>query len=225
MHCTGCCGPRRSGPPRLQWGLTAASVRPWQDSVVQLRHDQLSALTLNGTGIAVAVDLGDDGRVPWTPPTARHGGIHPRNKTEVGRRLALSFGAVATGASMVAEGPRPLRATVESGQVHVAFDPATSEALGLTPSQQCHGHGKLANSTPCCNSGLAGMPFEVRLRNGTYAVVPAEVAGTVVSITLPPGADVTAVRYCAQGFPLCVLTNAQGLPSTPFVLNVSSAVE
>lgn len=90
-------------------GTDSTSAERTADSVVQLRFDQLSALKLNQTGIAVAVDLGDDGKLPWTPPTARHGGIHPRNKTEVGRRLALAFASVVTKENVVSEGPRPIR--------------------------------------------------------------------------------------------------------------------
>jgi sialate O-acetylesterase len=96
-------------------GTDSTSADRDMDSVVRLRFDQLSALQLDRTGVAVAVDLGDDGKLPWTPPTARHGGIHPRNKTEVGRRLALSFAAVVAKANVVAEGPRPTRWVLRVG--------------------------------------------------------------------------------------------------------------
>ena len=45
------------------------------------RYSQTAALNLSDVGMAVAIDLGD--------PGSPYGAIHPRNKSEVGRRLAL----------------------------------------------------------------------------------------------------------------------------------------
>ena len=76
------------------------------DALPFMRMDQNSVLALDTTGVALALDLGDDGKVPFTPPSSRHGGIHPRNKTEVARRMALEYGRVALGLSMVSQGGR-----------------------------------------------------------------------------------------------------------------------
>jgi hypothetical protein len=55
--------------------------------------------------------------------------------------------------------------------------------------------------------------------------------GTSVTLSLLPpaggwsGADVVGVRYCWQGFPLCVLRNGNaGLPAMPFVANITAAL-
>eukprot|EP01050_Picozoa_sp_SAG11_P025375 SAG11_NODE_5703_length_1483_cov_1.355491_1_plen_156_part_01 len=72
------------------------------DGLPRMRLDQNSILSLPNTGVALALDLGDNGKIPFTPPSARHGGIHPRNKTEVGRRLALLYAKVSLGLDVVA---------------------------------------------------------------------------------------------------------------------------
>ena len=59
--------------------------------------------------------------------------------------------------------------------------------------------------------------------NATYVIAQAAVSGSTVSLT-PYNASVpgpfTGVRYAWQGFPLCVLSNAQGMPTGPFVTNM-----
>lgn len=64
--------------------LSAGSSRS-RSGLPRMRLDQNSVLSLPNTGVSLALDLGDNGRDPWTPPSGRHGGIHPRNKTEVAR--------------------------------------------------------------------------------------------------------------------------------------------
>ena len=62
-----------------------------QGNVAALRDAQRRTLDLPNTGMAVALDVGE----------AKS--IHPRNKQEVGRRLALQARAVAYGERLVAE--------------------------------------------------------------------------------------------------------------------------
>lgn len=44
----------------------------------RMRLDQNSVLSLPNTGVSLALDLGDNGKIPFTPRSGRHGGIHPR---------------------------------------------------------------------------------------------------------------------------------------------------
>lgn len=65
--------------------------------------------------------------------------------------------------------------------------------------------------------------FSPAADNATYVIARAAVAGTSVALTpfnaSQPG-PFTGVRYAWQGFPLCVLSNAQGMPTAPFAVNL-----
>jgi hypothetical protein len=108
--------------------------------------------------------------------------------------------------------------------IQVDFDQVTSSGMALTGTQQCKTHGHLNSTTSCCSAGPAGMPFEVMFANGSYAIVQAALAPTspfAIVIVTNDAELVTKVRYCAQGFPLCVLANEHGLPAAPFELDVT----
>jgi len=65
--------------------LQRARPRPGESHWAELREAQATALSVPGTGLAVTIDIGDTFD------------IHPRNKQEVGRRLALQALAGAYG--------------------------------------------------------------------------------------------------------------------------------
>lgn len=82
------------------------------DAWVELQEAQLiTALTLPKSGIAIANDIGEKAD------------IHPKNKREVGRRLALwalakDYGQKET----ICSGPLYKSATIEDGRIRIAFD-------------------------------------------------------------------------------------------------------
>ena len=53
--------------------------------------------------------------------SGRHGGIHPRNKTEIGRRLALSYAKVGLGLEVTATGPEFQSAAIVGNSVSLKF--------------------------------------------------------------------------------------------------------
>jgi sialate O-acetylesterase len=69
----------------------------------ELREAQLQTLRLNNTGMAVTIDIGDSGD------------IHPKNKQDVGLRLALPARALAYGQKLVYSGPIFRQQTIEGG--------------------------------------------------------------------------------------------------------------
>jgi sialate O-acetylesterase len=82
----------------------------------ELREAQTMTLALPNTGMAVTMDIGNPRD------------IHPRNKQDVGRRLALWARAQAYGEDVVYSGPLYSGYEVEGAKVRLRFD----HGLGLT---------------------------------------------------------------------------------------------
>jgi len=108
---------------RLRWGrgdlpflwvqlanFMAASDRPVESHWATLRESQSSALALPRTAQAVIIDIGeaDD--------------IHPRNKQEVGRRLALAARKVAYGEEITYSGPLYRSHQTRGNRMVIEFD-------------------------------------------------------------------------------------------------------
>ena len=213
---------------------------PWP----ALRESQLAVLALENTGMIFPIDVGDDGKTVYTPPSSRHGDLHPRNKTEFGRRLALAYGAMegALPPARAASGPVLASAAVEpsGASVLLSFDggAANNAGLVLAPTADCFTWGRIpppGNSTShCCQNNSTdphsphGFPFEVEGAMGWELAAAEVVAPEQVRLTVANcrggcggggsgGALTGRVRYAFDAWPLCVLSNSQGLPMAPFV--------
>ena len=207
-----------------------------KDAYPQLRQAQLSVLQLNRTALIYPIDVGDDGKTVYTPPSSRHGDVHPRNKTEFGRRLALAWadmeGALPNG--VVGQGPGVPSSSVEQGGGAVLLTFAPGEANGglfLRPTADCFTFGRAgpgnATAAFCCQNnstdprGPHGFPFEVGVAGGEWVLAVANVLEGGGGVRLTPlaagaGALTGRVRYAWDAWPLCVLSNAQGLPLPPY---------
>ncbi len=88
------------------------AAQPGESAWAELREAQALALSLERTGMAVAIDVGeaDD--------------IHPRDKRTVGERLALAARSVAYGEKLESCGPTFRALQVEGGRARVSFDHA-----------------------------------------------------------------------------------------------------
>lgn len=71
-----------------------------------------------------------------------------------------------------------------------------------------------------------GVPFEVLdSHTGQYVLAARTTVssdGKTVVLQAPVGVAPAGVRYCEQGYPLCVLRNAAGLPAMPFLANITA---
>ncbi|MEO8337944.1 MAG: sialate O-acetylesterase, partial [bacterium] len=88
---------------------TPDSVPPNTSSWALQRESMQAALSLPSTGQAIAIDVGEPGD------------IHPKNKQDVGARLALVARRVAYGDSVLASGPRYRSHVVRGDTIVVSF--------------------------------------------------------------------------------------------------------
>ena len=149
-----------------------------------LREAQAEALAEPATGMAVAIDIGDPDD------------IHPRNKQDVGRRLALLALAGTYGQSDLEwSGPWLDRVEIDRGQARIAFRHAT----GLRP----RGGGEVRGFA------LAGV-------DRVFLPAEARIDGDAVIVTSTAVPAPVSVRYAWADNPDANLENASGLPAAPF---------
>jgi sialate O-acetylesterase len=148
-----------------------------------LRESQTETLRLRNTGMAVAIDVGE------------HTDIHPKNKQDVGKRLALAALHVAYGKSLEYTGPVFRQAAPEGAAMRVYF----SHADGM----QARGGGSLTG-------------FTVAGADGNFVPAEAKIDGDTVIVSAAQVASPAAVRYAWADDPECNLINQAGLPASPF---------
>ena len=146
---------------------------------------QTMALTEPHTGMAVTTDIGN----------VRD--IHPRNKQEVGRRLALWALAETYGRSgLVHSGPLYKTMAAEGGRVRVRFD---------------HVGGGLKT-----RDGAAPTRFEIAGSDRVLKPATAMIDGETVVVGSEEVAAPVAVRFGWHQEAEPNLVNAEGLPASPF---------
>ena len=176
--------------PDLPFGIVQlANFMPKAESPIQvsgwpyLRNTQLKTLrTVPGTGMAVITDIGDASD------------IHPRNKQDVGRRLAAwALHDVYQRSDVVKSGPIFTTATVEGAALRVKFDYAT----GLMAKGELSG-------------------FAIAGKDGAWVTADARIDGETLLVSSAQVPAPIAVRYGWTNNPPCPLYNAAGLPASPF---------
>jgi sialate O-acetylesterase len=150
----------------------------------ELREAQLMTLSLPRTGMAVAADIGD----PYD--------IHPRNKQEVGRRLALAAQAIAYGMEVVYSGPIYESKSTEGDKIRLHFKHVAGGLVG--------------------KSGTPLKSFEIAGEDRKFVSAEARIAGPTVVVRSDQVPHPVAVRYAWADYPECSLYNRAGLPAAPF---------
>jgi sialate O-acetylesterase len=148
-----------------------------------LREAQAGALSVPGTGQAVAIDIGEAG-VP-----------HPRNKQEVGRRLALIAKAKVYSIPVDYSGP--------------VFSGAVAEGAAMRVHFQFAGEGLTASGKPL-------QSFEVAGADRVFRPAVAVIQGDSVVARSAAVPHPVAVRYAWRDDPEANLFNGAGLPAAPF---------
>ncbi|MDB4883364.1 MAG: protein of unknown function acetylesterase [Gemmatimonadetes bacterium] len=151
-----------------------------------LRESQTSALALRNTAQAVIVDIGEAND------------IHPKNKQDVGARLALAARKVAYGQSVEYAGPTHRGHTVHGGRIVVQFD---------------HVGGGLVNRA----SGDVVGGFAIAGADRHFVWADARIQGSTVVVSSSAVTTPVAVRYAWGNDPdRASLANREGLPTVPF---------
>ncbi len=151
----------------------------------ELREAQAAALSEPATGLAVAVDIGD--------PVD----IHPRNKRDVGERLARWALATTYGRGGVPSGP--------------IYDDAAIETGGRMRIRFRHGAGLRTRD------GAAVGDLLISGFDRVYHPAQSAIEGDTLVVWSPQVLRPWAVRYAWADCPMqCNLVNGAGLPAVPF---------
>lgn len=172
----------------------------------ELRESQSSALNLPNTGQAVLIDLGEAGD------------IHPRNKRDVGLRLARIALAKHYGNDTAFSGPVFDSVEFKDGKAIVSFK-HTDGGLQAAPlpdtyplSLDKNSFAPLVRNSP--QSQLEG--FAIRGEDGKWHWADASIDGDKVIAWSKDVPAPTALRYGWADNPTVNLVNGAGLPASPF---------
>ncbi len=149
----------------------------------ELRDAQRQTLALANTGMAVTIDIGTTND------------IHPKNKQDVGKRLALAARAITYGEKIEYSGPIFRQAIPEGNSMRLWFDHVGG---GLTVK----------------GGSLTG--FEVAGSDGKFVPAEAVIDGKTIVVSSPSVSVPAYVRYGWSDDPPCNLYNIEGLPASPF---------
>lgn len=158
--------------------------QPGDDSWAELREAQTMALELPNTGMAVAIDIGD----------AKD--IHPKNKQDVGKRLALNALAKVYKRDIPYSGPMYKSMKVNGNKINLQFN-------------NSNGGLKIKGDNELKGFAIAG-------EDKKFVWAKAEIRGDEIIVWNTNIKKPVAVRYAWASNPICNLYNGAGLPASPF---------
>ena len=183
---------------RNAWGYEFpfyfVQLAPWSGgypagALPPLWEAQVESLKIPGTGMAVVTDLVDDLK-----------DIHPKNKLDVGNRLALWALAKTYGKKdLVYSGPLYQSMAVEGNKARLSF---------------AHVGGGLKS-----RDGKPLADFQIAAADGKFAPAEATIDGSTVVVQSKDVAAPTQVRFGWHNTANPNLMNAEGLPASPFQTN------
>jgi len=162
----------------------AVNSEPAESAWAELREAQLMTLSLPNTGMAVIIDIGEANN------------IHPKNKQDVGKRLALWALAGSYGKKLVYCGPIYKSMRVEGNKIILHFNHV--------------GGGLFADG----GGPLKG--FAIAGADRKFVWADAKIDGDTVVVSSGKVSEPVAVRYAWANNPVCNFYNKEGLPASPF---------
>ena len=191
---------------RQRWGLgdfpfLFVQLSAWKGAICcnYVRDSQLKTLSLPNTGMVVTMDTGD------------LNDIHPKDKVNVGRRLALVARRVAYGEHIVYSGPIFTAWNVEANRIRVSFKHSGSGlTIGSAPTS------RIDEQPQPIADHLNG--FEVAGADKNFQPAQARIDGDTVLVWSDAVSQPKDVRYGWTAFPIPPLNlyNKDGLPASPF---------
>jgi sialate O-acetylesterase len=157
---------------------------PVPSAWAELRDAQRQTLSLPNTGMAVAIDLGDASD------------IHPKNKQDVGKRLALIALAKDYGIKIPFTGPVYKSQQITGNEITLAF---TGIESGLKAKD---------------GDELKG--FAIAGSDQKFYWAKAKIVGNRVVVSSPDVQNPVAVRYAWANNPISNFVDGSGLPASPF---------
>lgn len=165
--------------------FTGLQTEPVNSTWAELREAQTrTAQTLNNTGMAVTIDIGEAFD------------IHPKNKLDVGKRLALAARAQTYGEKIPYSGPMYHRYKIEGNKIRIYFLHTNN---GL----------KTKDNEPLKGFTIAGLDHK-------FHWADAVIEGNTIVVSCPDVDFPVAVRYAWADNPICNLYNRADLPASPF---------
>ena len=151
---------------------------------VLVQEGMLKTLCVANTGMAVTIDIGEAND------------IHPRNKQDVGKRLAQWALASVHGEDIAPTGPIYRSCTRDGNRIVIDFDHACG--------------GLVAKG----GEDLKG--FVIADKDRKFVWADAKIEGETVIVSSPDVPEPASVRYAWAANPICNLYSKAGLPASPF---------
>jgi sialate O-acetylesterase len=175
-------------------GYGMPPTKPQDSDWAKLREAQREAVAADShAALVTIIDIGE------------HYDVHPANKQEVGRRLALAARRLAYGEAVVSTGPIVERATRKGRRVTLSF--ANVQGGLVTYS----------SATPIGFELCGTAPNSCRFST-------AQIVGDKVDLPVTGKGVWTHVRYCWADGPICTLFDGAGLPAAPFDRPIENAM-
>lgn len=157
---------------------------PSESEWAELREAQTLTQSLPNTGMASIIDIGEAND------------IHPKNKQEVGRRLALIADKLVYNKNCIASGPTYKSFKTEGNYIRISFENA--------------GKGLAAKN------GAEITGFAIAGADKQFCWAKARIEGNEVVVYSDSVPAPVAVRYAWADNPDCNFINSEGLPAVPF---------
>ena len=163
-----------------------AQDQPGDSNWALLRESQTKTLAVKNTAQAVIIDIGDADD------------IHPRNKQDVGKRLAFAARKIAYGKEGVYSGPIYKSMKIEKNRIRLSFDHVGSGLMIKKGTDQLH-------------------EFAIAGKDMKFVWAKAAIEGDEIIVWNDKIKKPIAVRYAWANNPdKANLYNAEGFPASPF---------